>query len=183
MAITKPGLGGRPLTGGKFTTAKRSTGAPAPRLALGSNVTVPSTSAPLSAAVPFRTSGNLPNQIRLAGADWEILGRGVFDERLNGAGDGVSLSFLLVYMSVLMTTSTASCAAMVVKSSSALSSRPVRLVSASHASTVLPLRFRPYPSAVLSVISTAKYIGARAPRKPTSSSLSHMRFVADPIYS
>ncbi|KAJ7911394.1 hypothetical protein B0H13DRAFT_2328364 [Mycena leptocephala] len=97
MAMTKPGLGGRPLTGGKaprktvsgktvagkFTTAKRSTGAPAPRLALGSNVTVPSTSALLSAAVPFRTSGNLPKQIRLAGADWEILGRGVFDECLN----------------------------------------------------------------------------------------------------
>ncbi|KAJ7937760.1 hypothetical protein B0H13DRAFT_1852396 [Mycena leptocephala] len=105
MAMTKPGLGGRPLTGGKaprktvsgktvagkFTTAKRSTGAPAPRLALGSNVTVPSTSAPLSAAVPFRTNGNLPKQIRLAGADWEILGRGVFDERLNGAGDGYCL--------------------------------------------------------------------------------------------
>ncbi|KAJ7931873.1 hypothetical protein B0H13DRAFT_2308261 [Mycena leptocephala] len=105
MAMTKPGLGGRPLTGGKaprktvsgktvagkFTTAKRSTGAPAPRLALGSNVIVPSTSAPLSAAVPFRTSGNLPNQICLAGADWEILGSGVFNEHLNGAGDGYCL--------------------------------------------------------------------------------------------
>ncbi|KAJ7820678.1 hypothetical protein B0H13DRAFT_1921153 [Mycena leptocephala] len=110
----------------KFTTAKRSTGAPAPRLALGSNIAVPSTSAPLSAVVPFRTSGNMPNTIRVAGADWEILGHGVFDERLNGAGDG---------------TSTASCAAMVVKSSSALSSRPVRLVSASHALTVLALPF------------------------------------------
>ncbi|KAJ7856350.1 hypothetical protein B0H14DRAFT_2578864 [Mycena olivaceomarginata] len=69
--------------------AKRCSGAPAPLVPLGfTAATIGSTApAPHLPVVPY-TTGIFSEPIRIAGKEWEVIGRGKLNPAMNGSGDG-----------------------------------------------------------------------------------------------